>query len=151
MSVDSKTITEDFDKAVAYLQRSKAVKTEDEKKAECNAYWAKVPYEELLRMHKAVLSAKESGHEFLDGDYTESAIMAAMKDVVSKNSENFKKLMDAYEEAIHTLKDAEKALERCNVFTNYDYSWLEKKIDEVLWASTKKVDLIKYYGRKSNE
>jgi hypothetical protein len=62
-----------------------------------------------------------------------------------------KNLKNAYEEAIEVLKDAEKALERCNVFTNYDYSWLEEKIDEVLWASTKKIDLIKYYGRKSNE
>ena len=41
----------------------------------------------------------------------------------------------AYEEAINALKDAQKALEKCNVFTNHNYDWLKHKINKVLWAA----------------
>lgn len=55
-----------------------------------------------------------------------------------KESKKLKKLLDTYKEAIEALKDAEKALDRCSVFADYDYDWLEKKIDKVLWAAKKK-------------
>jgi hypothetical protein len=50
-----------------------------------------------------------------------------------KESKKRKKLSDIYKEAIEALKDAEKALERTNAFTDYDYQWLEDKINDVLW------------------
>ncbi len=53
-------------------------------------------------------------------------------------SEDFKK---DYEEAIDALKDAEKALERCNAFIDYNYKWLEEKTDKILWAAKRKESL----------
>jgi len=45
-----------------------------------------------------------------------------------KESKKRKELLDTYKEAIEALKDAEKALERCNAFVVYDYDWLQEKI-----------------------
>lgn len=50
-----------------------------------------------------------------------------------KDSKDFEKLKVVHEKAIDTLKDAEKALERCNAFVVYDYDWLQEKINDVLW------------------
>ncbi len=46
------------------------------------------------------------------------------------------RLIAAAPELLDALKDAEKALERVNAFVDYDYKWLEEKIDKALTKAT---------------